>query len=77
MELFHEIPEGLAIVRTKGVFKQVKIYRRDRDVYAQHGSGFIRLLQHGGTTAPAVHWLEMAGDGVSQVPGRGPTWSAD
>lgn len=74
MDLFHEIPEGVAVLRTKGVFKQSKLFRRGRDVFATAGSGFIRLLQHGGTTVPTTHWLDVEGEGVSILPGRGPTW---
>lgn len=55
--LFHEIPDAQVILRSKGVFKQAKLFRRGEDVYAAWGSGFIRLLKHSGTTVPAVSWL--------------------
>jgi len=55
--LFHEIPDAQVILRSKGVFKQAKLFRRGEDVYAAWGSGFIRLLKHGGTTVPTVSWL--------------------
>lgn len=75
MDLFHEIPDGHVILRSKGVFKQTKVFRRGRDIFAAQGSGFIRLLQHGGTTVPTTHWLDVAADGVEVVRGRGPTWT--
>lgn len=54
--LFHEIPDAQVILRSKGVFRQAKLFRRGEDVYAAWGSGFIRLLKHSGTTVPAVSW---------------------
>lgn len=58
MPLFHEIPEAQIVTRSKGVYKQVKLYRRGGDLYAGHGSGFVRLLAGGGTTAPNVSWQD-------------------
>jgi len=55
--LFHEIPDAQVVLRSKGIFKQAKLFRRGEDVYAAWGSGFIRLLKHSGTTVPAVSWL--------------------
>lgn len=78
MDRFHIIPDGDAVLRSKGVFKQAKVYRRGKDVYAAHGAGFIRLIQHGGTTVPNIHWLGIDAEGVSvRAPtGKAPTWSA-
>lgn len=58
MPLFHEIPEAQIVTRSKGVYKQVKLYRRGVDLYAGHGSGFVRLLAGGGTSAPNVSWQD-------------------
>ena len=58
MALFHEIPEAQIVTRSKGVYKQVKLYRRGGDLYAGHGSGFVRLMAGGGTTAPGVSWQD-------------------
>lgn len=54
--LFHEIPDAQVILRSKGVFRQAKLFRRGEHVYAAWGSGFIRLLAHSGTSLPAVSW---------------------
>lgn len=54
--LFHEIADAQIVLRSKGVFKQAKLFRRGEYVYAAYGSGFIRLLRHSGTTVPAVSW---------------------
>jgi hypothetical protein len=56
MSLFHVIDDAAAVLRTKGVFKQVKVFYRDNRLYAQHGGGFIGLRRDGGTTHPQVAW---------------------
>lgn len=67
MPLFHEIPEAQIITRSRGVYKQVKLYRRGDDLYAGHGSGFVRLLAGGGTSAPNVSWQDPSMTGVENV----------
>ena len=57
--LFHEIPDAQVILRSKGVYRQAKLFRRGEDVFASWGSGFIRLLSAGGTTVPTVHYLDL------------------
>ena len=54
--LFSEISDAQVILRSKGVYRQVKLFRRGEHVYAAWGSGFIRLLKHSGTTVPTVTW---------------------
>lgn len=54
--LFHEVPDAQVVLRSKGVYRQAKVFRRGADVYAAWGSGFIRLLSASGTTAPTVVW---------------------
>lgn len=67
MDRFHEIPEGVVILRSRGVFRQAKVYRRGAYVYAAFGSGFIRLLAHSGTSVPSVSWLDLEADDVTQA----------
>lgn len=50
---FHVIEDAVVILRSKGVFKQVKAYERGGYIYAAHGSGFIRLSVNG-TSVPNV-----------------------
>jgi hypothetical protein len=64
MERFHEIPDGAAILVTRaGVYRQVKIFRRGGEVYAGHGTGFLRLFKGGGTSTPHIRYagLDLAG----------------
>jgi len=74
IDLFHEIPEGVVILRSKGVFKQAKLFRRGENVYASHGTGFVRLLQGGGTTVPTINWLDLHAEGVRTIERAGPKW---
>ncbi len=57
MDLFHIIDDAHAIVRSRGVYRQVKVYQRGGKIYAGHGAGFIRLHAHNGTSAPNVSWI--------------------
>lgn len=56
MERFHVIDEAVVILRIKGVYRQVKAYRRGAGLYAGYGSGFIRLYGGDGTSAPNVSY---------------------
>ena len=76
--LFHEIADAQVVLRSKGVFRQAKVFRRGEDVFAAWGSGFIRLLGHSGTTVPTVHWLDLAQGGARPLieVGGVPKWRA-
>lgn len=74
MQLFHEIPEGVVILRSRGVFRQAKVYRRAEFIYAQFGSGFIRLLSAAGTSVPNVSWLDLSAEDVKIAPSGSPRW---
>ena len=51
--LFAEIEGAVAIVASKGVYRQVKVYERKRRVYVQYGGGFIWVWRKG-TSIPKV-----------------------
>jgi hypothetical protein len=72
--LFHIIPEAQAILLTKGVFKQAKVYRRGNRIYAQWGSGFIRLGGRDATSCPGVSYesLDLPAD-IAAIVSPGPT----
>lgn len=48
---FHVIEDATVILRTKGVFKQVKAYQRRGRIYAAQGSSYIALSKSG-TSVP-------------------------
>lgn len=50
---FHVIDDAVVILRSKGVYKQVKAYERNDRIYAAYGSGYISLSKSG-TSAPNV-----------------------
>ncbi len=52
--LFHVIEGAVAITRSKGVFKQTKVYQRNGLIYCQHGGGYIRISKTG-TSNPNVY----------------------
>ena len=63
MELFHIIDDVQVILHSRGVYRQVPVYRRGADLFAKHGAGFVKLMSSKGTTAPNVSWLDMDGHG--------------
>lgn len=64
MERFHIIEDGAAILQSKGNFRQVKVYSRGTQVYAQWGGGYVRLMRGGCTSNPNVSWSDVEADGV-------------
>lgn len=64
MQRFHIIDDAAVILRSKGVYRQAKVYRRGDDVYAGWSNGFIRLLRGSATTHPSVSWDSIEADGV-------------
>lgn len=55
-DLFHIIDDAQVILRSKGVFRQAKVYRRGDRLYAGWGSGFIRLGGRDATSCPNVSY---------------------
>lgn len=53
MERFHIIEDAAAILVSRGVYRQAKVYRRGKELFAGHGGGFIRLYREG-TSLPNV-----------------------
>lgn len=60
---FEIIEDATAIMRKRGVFTQVLVYKRNGNVYAKQGSGFVRLKLSGGTSDPNSTWDEIEGVG--------------
>lgn len=57
--LFHIIDGAQVILRSGGVFHQKKVFHRAKRLYAQWGSGFVRLDADDGTSAPKVSWEDL------------------
>lgn len=56
---FQVIEDAAAIVLARGVYRQVKLFRRGNDLYAANGSGFIRMYRGGTTSLPNVAWKDI------------------
>ena len=56
--MFHIIEAKQAIIRNikSGVYKQVRLYERDNELYVGTAGGFIRLLSEGRTSHPTTKW---------------------
>lgn len=52
--MFSIVEGEVAILTSKGVFRQTTVYKRRGGIYAKWGSGFIRLRSDGGTSIPNV-----------------------
>jgi len=50
MGLFQKIEGAAAILSQSGVYRQVSLYARDHYLYAECGTGFIKLMADGSTT---------------------------
>lgn len=64
---FHIIDDAAVILRRQGVFRQAKVFRRGRDVYAALGGGFIGLYAGGGTSVPTISWEDLEGAGPTET----------
>ncbi len=76
MERFHIIEDGACILYSRGVYRQVKVYRRGKDVFAAFGAGFIKLGGSSGTSNPNVAWRGVEAEQVvtDRVGGQ-PRWT--
>lgn len=54
---FHIIEDGAVILRSRGVFRQAKLYRRGRELYASTAGGFVRLHKEG-TSVPNLQLVD-------------------
>lgn len=74
MDNFYHIPDAQVILRTRGVFRPAKVFRRGDRLYAQLGTGFIRLGGGDVTSCPSVSYeaLDLP-DSVSVALTLGPT----
>jgi hypothetical protein len=64
MDRFHIIEEAAVILRSRGVWKQAKVYIRGQAIYAGAGGGFVRLYKGGGTSVPNLSWDDIDVEGA-------------
>lgn len=56
---FHVIDDAAVILRSRGVYRQAKVYRRGEGLYASYSGGFLALYGNSGTSHPNVSWDEI------------------
>lgn len=76
MNLFHVIDDAAVVLRSKGVYRQAKVYRRGEHLFGAFGSGFISLHKGGGTSRPDVSWLDTDAPYRADKPGQ-IVWNGD
>lgn len=65
MNLFHIIEDGIVHLRSRGVYRESKVYQRGTDVFAKHGGGYVRLLGRNTTTVSNLSWDAIEAPGVT------------
>lgn len=52
-----------ALIVQNGVYRLADLYQRNGELFAKHGSGFVRLDSRGGTSSSAVSFKELIYNG--------------
>lgn len=64
MGLFVECNGDVAVIHSKGVYKQVPLYMRNGYFYAKANGGFIKLNSDGSTSHPGVRLETMTVENI-------------
>lgn len=67
LDLFHVIDDGVAILRSRGKYRQVKVYHRGQDVYVGLGGAYIRLTRGAETSDPNISCIGLDARGIERV----------
>lgn len=57
--MFTVIEDAWAVLISRGVYRQVKVYERKGAVFVAHGSGYIATYSNGRTGLPNIRWDEL------------------
>lgn len=63
MSGFKHLVGDTALVRERGVFKQVPLVEYRGQLFAQTKGGYVRLNHDGSTSAPGVNFIELLYEG--------------
>jgi hypothetical protein len=55
---FSALDDTTVVLVSNGLFRQAKVYERDRYLFAGFSGGFLRLINGGSTSRPNVRWLD-------------------
>lgn len=62
MSHFQEIKGGKALIRTRsGLYKELALYKFNKEIYAKSGAGFYKLYHGMCTSCDGVKWLKIFG----------------
>lgn len=61
MDLFSVVEDAHVILYVRGVYRQAKVYSRGDKVFANWGSGFVRLNRDKSTSVPSVRCIDHEG----------------
>ena len=57
---FHVINDATVVLREKGIYRQVAVFRLGQRLFAEYRKGaFTALITGGGTSAPNVSWSDL------------------
>lgn len=72
MSRFVPIPNGSALLFSRGLFREADLFSRDGAVYAKWQTGFVKLGGGSLTSLPAVSYADLQGDGIELSRGGHP-----
>ena len=56
LPLFEPLQGGRVILRSRGIFKEAKLFTHGGIVYAREGSGFVQLRANNETSRDRLYW---------------------
>lgn len=74
MDFFSHIEASAVLLFQNGVYKQVEVYHRGKDVYAKASGGFILLAGFRTTSHPKIKWMELKAEGVEVKDNQAPKY---
>jgi hypothetical protein len=69
MALFSVVNDAFVVLRSRGVFRQSKVFQRDGRLYAGYGNGFVQLRRDNATSVPTMTWDYIEGVQWVRQPG--------
>lgn len=78
MNFLSELEGATGWLGSRGVYRQVPLYRRGEALFAKWGAGYVRLRASGSTSCPAVVWHELEGGDLYLIrmpPMKDPSYS--
>lgn len=58
MEDFLPIPDSRVILRQNGIYRSAQLFENNKNLFAKHGGGFIKLLRGGSSTHKSILWSD-------------------